>query len=158
MLKINSLEQEKIFMQEALKAAKQAFDLGEIPIGAVVVNKDGELIASAFNSTIRNCDPTAHAEILALQMAAKNIGNYRLSECSLFVTIEPCVMCIGAIIQARVQNLYFGANNLKGGAGGSCFDLYRNKELNHSLYSVKSGILAEECRNLMQNFFQNKRK
>lgn len=141
-------------MQLAMAEAELAASRGEIPIGAVLVSQDGVLLAKNGNRTIRDCDPTAHSEILVLREAAKRVGNYRLIDAALYVTVEPCVMCAGALIQARIRKLVFGAYNLRGGACGTSFDLTRNRALNHQIAEVKGGVLEAQCAALMQDFFK----
>lgn len=139
------------FMIEALTEAKKAFQLGEVPIGAVIV-KDGEIIARAHNLTETSKDPTAHAEILAIRRAAEILGGWRLLGCSLYVTVEPCTMCAGAMIWSRIENLYIGAMDPKAGACGSVFNIPAEDRLNHSVH-VETGIMEEECAALMKAFF-----
>jgi tRNA(adenine34) deaminase len=143
------------WMQLALEEAREAAAKGEVPIGAVVIAED-RLIARAGNRTIRDCDPTAHAEIVALRAAAKSIGNYRLTGATLYVTIEPCAMCAGAIIQARIPRVIYGADDPKGGAVRTCFQLLNDPQLNHKV-DFTAGVLAEESVALMQNFFAARR-
>lgn len=144
-------------MHAALAQAKMAYDAGEVPIGAVLV-QENMLIAGAYNRTISDCDPTAHSEIVVLREAAKKVGNYRLNDATLYVTVEPCAMCVGALLQARIKKLVFGAYNAKSGACGSVFDLTCHKELNHRLHEVKGGVLHEQCSTIMQEFFITKRE
>lgn len=151
------VDNNEFFMSLALAEAKKAFLLGEIPIGAVAVFK-GEVIAQAHNLTITNNDPSAHSEILVLREAGKVLKNHRLLGLELYVSVEPCLMCIGAMLQARIKKLVFGAYNSKGGCVGSSFDFVRNKEFNHQIKEIYGGILETEAKNLMQNFFKNKRK
>jgi tRNA(adenine34) deaminase len=143
------------FMRAALALAEQAWDVGEVPVGAVVV-RDGVVIGSGFNSTISRHDPSAHAEILALRAAAVASGNYRLSGCTLYVTLEPCVMCSGAIMHARVGRVVYGAPDPKTGACGSVLNLFAEHSLNHHT-AVAGGMLAEECGRLLKSFFQERR-
>ena len=143
------------WMRIALEEAREAAASGEVPVGAVVI-ADGRLIARAGNRTIRDCDPTAHAEIVALRAAAKFIGNYRLTGAALYVTIEPCAMCAGAIIQARIPRVVYGADDPKGGAVRTCFQLLDNPQLNHRV-DFTSGVLAEESVALLQTFFAARR-
>ena len=149
------MEPEIQFMQSALEEARLAASAGEVPIGAVVVYR-GQMIARAGNRTIRDCDPTAHAEISALRAAAKYLGNYRLADTTLYVTLEPCSMCAGAIIQARVPTLVFGADDPKAGAFRSCFEILTSPKLNHQV-GVTPGVLAAECAELLQSFFAVRR-
>ena len=143
------------FMAEALIEAKKAYNMGEIPIGAVVV-RDEEIIGRGHNLRETQKDPTLHAEILAIQMAAKALGGWRLIGCDIYVTIEPCPMCAGAMIQGRLNRLIFGASDLKSGCAGSLYNLPEDKRFNHRL-EVISGIMEEECRALMQEFFRARR-
>jgi tRNA(adenine34) deaminase len=147
---------DEYFMAQALKEASRAGVLGEVPIGAVVV-RAGKIIARAHNRTITDNDPTAHAEILALRKAAKKSGYYRLTECKLFVTIEPCPMCAGAMIWARVKEVIYGAADVKAGACGTLFDITNDNRLNHKC-KVRSGVLEKECREMIQEFFIERRK
>ncbi|MFA6041912.1 MAG: tRNA adenosine(34) deaminase TadA [Methylophilus sp.] len=143
------------FMQAALALAQQAALNGEVPVGAIVV-KDGEIIGRGMNSPISQHDPSAHAEILALRDAAKNIGNYRLVDCELFVTLEPCAMCAGAIQHARISRLIYGASDYKTGACGSVINLMAETKLNHHT-EVSKDVLAKECGLLLSTFFKNRR-
>ena len=143
------------YMLAALDQARNAQTTGEVPVGAVVV-KDGEVIATGFNAPISSHDPTAHAEIRALRDAANKLGNYRLPECELYVTLEPCAMCVGAMLYARIARLVYGAPDPKTGACGSVIDLISESKLNHHL-SVTSGVMAEECAALLREFFAAKR-
>ena len=142
-------------MRQAIALAREAQAAGEIPVGAIVV-QGGEVIGRGRNSPIRNCDPTAHAEILALREAAAKLGNYRLGGTTLYSTIEPCVMCAGALVAARVTRLVFGARDLRFGAVRSKFQLVDTELLNHRL-EVAEGILGAECAQLMRDFFDEKR-
>jgi len=142
-------------MQEALVEARAAAAAGEVPIGAVLV-RDGKIVTRSNNRTIRDCDPTAHAEIVALRDAALRLGNYRLADTTLYVTIEPCSMCAGAIIQARVPRLVYGADDPKGGAVRSCFEILSHPRLNHQV-EVTSRILAADCAAILQSFFAERR-
>ncbi|MGI8638688.1 MAG: tRNA adenosine(34) deaminase TadA [Pyrinomonadaceae bacterium] len=150
------IKSDELWMQKAIEAAKNARDLNEIPIGACLIDKNGELLAVAGNRTITNCDPTAHAEILALREAAAKINNYRLTETVVYTTIEPCAMCAGALVNARVKRLVFGAQDERFGAVESVFRLCDTSSLNHRI-EISSGVLAEDCRKLMQDFFREKR-
>lgn len=143
-------------MRKAIEAARKAYEMNEVPIGACLIDKNGELISSAGNLTISACDPTAHAEILVLREAAAKIGNYRLTGTCLYTTIEPCAMCAGALVNARVRRLVFGAHDERFGSVETVFRLCDNSSLNHRL-EITSGVLAEECRALMQEFFREKR-
>ena len=148
-------EQDQIFMQAAIALAKQAAENGEVPVGAVVV-KDGEIIGRGCNAPIGLNDPSAHAEILALRDAANNIGNYRLVDCTLYVTLEPCAMCSGAVQHSRIANLVYGASDLKTGACGSVINLMAEEKLNHHT-KVKSGVLADETGQILSEFFKQRR-
>ncbi len=143
------------FMQQALQEARSAADAGEIPIGAVLVH-EAKIIARSGNRTIRDTDPTAHAEIGVIREAARVLGNYRLADTILYVTIEPCSMCAGAIVQARIPRLVYGCDDPKGGAVCSCFKVLSHPHLNHQA-EVTSGILASECAALIQSFFSDRR-
>jgi tRNA(adenine34) deaminase len=143
------------FMRAALDEARAAAARGEVPVGAIVV-LDGKIISRAGNRTIGDCDPTAHCEIIALRDAARTIGNYRLLGASLYVTIEPCAMCAGAMIQARVARLIYGADDAKAGAVRSCFSVLESSRLNHRV-EVTSGVLAAESVALLQEFFAARR-
>jgi tRNA(adenine34) deaminase len=147
---------DELLMREAIKAAIAAQEADEIPIGACLINEKGEILAAAGNRTITDSDPTAHAEILVLREAAAKIGNYRLSGSTVYTTIEPCAMCAGALVNARIKRLVFGALDERFGAVETLFQICDNSSLNHRI-EIKSGILAEECRKLMQDFFRKKR-
>jgi len=143
------------FMQVALEEARAAGDSGEVPIGAAVV-LDGKVLARAGNRTIRDNDPTAHAEIVALRQAARVIGNYRLTGAILFVTLEPCVMCAGAMIHARIARLVYGADDPKGGAARTCFRVLSDPQLNHRI-EFTAEVLAAQSTSLLQAFFAARR-
>ncbi len=143
-------------MKEALKEAEQAFKEGEVPVGAVVAGEDGSIAARAHNQPISLNDPTAHAEILAMRKAGLFYKNYRLSNTLLVVTVEPCLMCMGAALNARITRLVYGVADPKAGAAGSLFNLTADKRLNHKI-EVVSGIMEEKCRALMQGFFRMRR-
>jgi tRNA(adenine34) deaminase len=143
------------FMQDALAEARVAAAAGEVPIGAVLVH-DGKILVRSGNRTIRDCDPTAHAEIVVLREAARLLTNYRLADTTLYVTIEPCSMCAGAIVQARVPRLVYGADDAKGGAVRSCFEILTHPRLNHQV-EVTSGVLAADCAAIIQSFFAERR-
>jgi tRNA(adenine34) deaminase len=149
-------ETDEQFMRLALLEAEKARDLHEVPIGAVIVNENGEILAAASNRTITDSDPTAHAEILALRTAARSIGNYRLTGCTLYTTIEPCVMCAGALVNARITRLVFGAHDERFGGVETKFRLCDSDELNHRM-EIVSSVLADECRTMMQDFFRERR-
>ncbi len=144
------------FMALALTQARRAMASGEVPVGAVVV-RDGQVIATGSNAPIGGHDPSAHAEIVALRSAAQHLANYRLIDCELFVTLEPCPMCVGAILHARLKRVVFGAADPKTGAAGSVLDLFSNPQLNHQT-QVQGGVLAAECAGLLQEFFQERRR
>ena len=143
------------FMRVALALAKQAELSGEVPVGAIVV-KNGTIIGRGSNAPISRHDPSAHAELLALRDAAQHLGNYRLIGCELFVTLEPCVMCVGAIFHARIARVVFGASDLKTGACGSVLNLFNEQRLNHHA-EMTAGILAKECGQLLSSFFAARR-
>jgi tRNA(adenine34) deaminase len=143
------------FMRLALEQAQHAWDLGEVPVGAVVV-KDGVVIARGYNQPIGRHDPTAHAEIVALRAAAEALGNYRLPGCELYVTLEPCVMCSGAMMHARLARVVYGATDPKTGACGSVLNLFEQEQLNHHT-DVAGGIMAEECGDMLKSFFAARR-
>jgi len=145
------------FMKLALIQAQKAFDADEVPVGAVLVGPDGKVLSRAFNQTITRHDPTAHAEISALRKAARKTGNYRLVNTTLYVTIEPCIMCMGAIIHARVSHVVFGAPDPKWGAAGSVYAFQEDRRLNHQP-RVFGGVLENFCRQLMMDFFKQKRQ
>ena len=142
-------------MEEALKEAQAAAAEGEVPIGAVIVRGD-EIIARAHNRTEQAKDPTAHAEILAIRQAAAHLGGWRLTGCSMFVTAEPCSMCAGAIVWARIEKLYIGTMDLKAGACGSVFNIPQDERLNHYV-EIETGLMGEDCSNLMKVFFRKLR-
>ncbi len=143
-------------MRTAIEAARGAGKTDEVPVGACVVSAEGQVIAVAGNRTITDNDPTAHAEILAVRAASEKIGNYRLTECVVYTTIEPCVMCAGALVNARVARLVIGALDKRFGAVRSKFDLCDNETLNHRI-EITTGVLENECGGLMSEFFRNKR-
>jgi tRNA(adenine34) deaminase len=143
------------WMREALAAALEAQARGEVPVGAVIVVQE-QIIARAGNRTRTDCDPTAHAEIVALREAARQLGNYRLTDASIYATIEPCAMCAGALIQARVRRLVYGARDERAGAVESQFRICQASSLNHQI-AVTNGVLEAECRSIMQQFFRARR-
>lgn len=147
---------ESKFMKEALKQAKKAFDKDEVPVGAVIVYKD-KIIARGYNQKEHKNDATLHAEIIALKKAYKKLGTWRLNECDMYVTLEPCAMCAGAIIQSRMHNLIFGAYDLKGGCVTSKINLFEKNKFNHNV-NVITNCMEEECSKIMKDFFKNKRK
>jgi len=142
-------------MREALRLAQQAEACGEVPVGAVVV-KDGRVVGVGFNQPIKQHDPTAHAEIAALRDATRRLGNYRLPGCDLYVTLEPCIMCAGAIMHARIARVVFGASDPKTGAAGSVMNVFAEQRLNHHA-EVVGGVLANECGALLSGFFAKRR-
>lgn len=153
--KVRSEFDEKM-MHHALELANKAEALGEIPVGAVLVDEDGNIIGEGWNLSIVQNDPTAHAEIIALRNGAKNIQNYRLLNTTLYVTLEPCTMCAGAILHSRIKRLVFGASDYKTGVVGSRFHFFDDYKMNHTL-EITSGVLAEECSQKLSAFFQKRR-
>jgi tRNA(adenine34) deaminase len=147
---------DQAFMRLAMNAASEAKLAGEVPVGAVVV-KDGEVIGVGYNQPIGQHDPTAHAEINALRSAAQKLGNYRLVDCTLYVTLEPCAMCAGAMMHARLARVVFGASDPKTGACGSVMNLFAEKKLNHQTL-LDGGVLAEECGTMLSSFFAERRQ
>ena len=143
------------WMRLALKQAEKAYDIDDVPIGAVIVRK-GEIISTAYNEKELSQDPTAHAEIVAIRRAAETLGHWRLTDCILYVTLEPCPMCAGAIIQSRLKQLVYGASDPKGGAVESVMNVLNEKAWNHKV-EVTAGILEEECANLLKDYFKEKR-
>jgi len=143
------------FMQQALNCAKKACNIEEVPIGAVIV-KDNKIIAKGYNKSITLQDSTAHAEIIAIRKACKKLNNYRLNDCSIYVTIEPCSMCVGALILSIIKKIYFGTKDIKAGGCGSVFNIASDNRLNHKI-EVSSGLLEEECARIIKEFFQNRR-
>jgi len=142
-------------MEEALRAAQRALEAGEVPVGAVVVC-DGKIVGRGWNRNITESDPTAHAEVVALREAGAAVGNHRLAQCDLFVTIEPCPMCAGALVHARIKRLVYGADDPKAGAVQSVMQVLNHPQLNHKV-EVRSGILAGRCAELLQAFFKSRR-
>ncbi len=155
----NSLQDEtardELFMQEALRSAQRALEAGEVPVGAVVVC-DGQIVGRGWNRNISDSDPTAHAEIIALRDAGSNIGNHRVGQCDLFATIEPCAMCAGALVHARIRRLVYGADDPKAGAVRSVMQVLNHPLSNHKI-EVRSGILAGRCAEMVQEFFRSRR-
>lgn len=143
-------------MKRALQLAEKAASMGEVPIGAVIVGPDNTLLAEGFNQSITNHDPTAHAEVLAIRQAATQLNNYRLSDCTLYVSLEPCAMCMGAILHSRIKRVVFAASDPKTGACGSVISLQSEPQLNHHCV-VSQGVLADESATLLQNFFKMRR-
>jgi tRNA(adenine34) deaminase len=146
---------DEVFMREALTEAESAREDGEVPVGAVVVI-GGEVIARGRNAVIKSSDPTAHAEVVALREAARAVGNYRLSGATMYSTIEPCAMCAGALVHARIAKLVYGARDSKAGAVDTHFGICTTEFLNHQM-SVEGGILEDECRRVLQSFFRERR-
>ncbi len=143
------------YMQRALELARRGAARGEVPVGAVLVH-DGRIVGEGFNRPICSHDPTGHAEMIALREGAETLGNYRLGGTTLYVTLEPCIMCAGAIVHARVSRLVFGAADPKGGAAGSVFDLFASSRINHRV-KVEGGLLAAECGEVLREFFRARR-
>jgi len=150
-----SAEHDELWMQEALRAAQRALDIGEVPVGAVAVH-EGKIVGRGFNRNLADSDPTAHAEVVALREAGAALGNHRLENCDLFVSIEPCAMCAGAIVHARIRALIYGADDPKAGAVHSVMRLLDHPALNHQL-EVRRGVLAGQCAELLQGFFRSRR-
>ena len=148
-------ELDRQFMQQALDQAKLAANAGEVPVGAVLV-RDGQIISTGFNQPIANSDPSAHAEMMALRTAAQNESNYRLPGTTLYVTLEPCTMCAGAMLHARVERVVFGAADPKTGAAGSVLNIFSEKQINHQT-QVEGGIMGEECGQILRDFFKDRR-
>jgi tRNA(adenine34) deaminase len=146
---------DELLMEEALRCAQRALEAGEVPVGAVVVC-DGRVIARGWNRNITGSDPTAHAEIVALREAGATVGNHRLGDCELFVTIEPCAMCAGAMVHARIHRLVYGADDPKAGAVHSAMQVLNHPQLNHKI-EVRSGVLAGRSAEMLQAFFRNRR-
>lgn len=144
------------FMELALSLAHRAAEEDEVPVGAVIV-KDNQILAKAYNQVETLKDPTAHAEIIAITQAANTLNEKWLYDCTMYVTVEPCSMCAGALVLSRIKRLVFGASDLKSGACGSVFNIVESKRLNHRM-DVQSGLMAQECGDLMSSFFLNKRK
>ena len=151
-----SQEEKEFFMSEALKEAQKSLDKAEIPIGCVIV-KDREIVGRGHNAREELNQAIMHAEVMAIQEANRTVGNWRLLDCTLFVTIEPCVMCSGAIGLARIPHVVYGAPNQKFGAAGSLYDILTDERLNHRV-EVEAGVLQEECAQIMQDFFRNRRQ
>lgn len=150
-----SVKMEEKFMLEALKEAKKAYEKNEVPVGCVIV-KDGKIIARGHNLKEIKCDTTKHAEIIAIQKASQKLKSWRLIDCDMYVTLEPCSMCAGAIIQSRISKLYFGASDLKTGAVGSVLNLLEDYKFNHQV-EFHGGILRDECENILKQFFKELR-
>jgi tRNA(adenine34) deaminase len=154
-LRPDELHPDELWMEEALRCAQRALEAGEVPVGAVVVC-DGRIVGRGWNRNITGSDPTAHAEIIALREAGEAVGNHRLEGCELFATLEPCAMCAGALIHARVQRLVYGADDPKAGAVHSVITVLNHPQLNHKI-EVRSGVLAGRSAEVLQSFFRNRR-
>ncbi|MBP6802455.1 MAG: tRNA adenosine(34) deaminase TadA [Zoogloea sp.] len=152
-----SPEQDAEFMRVAIELAEEAGRCGEVPVGAVIVGPDGRVVGRGFNQPILRHDPTAHAEVMALRNAAETLANYRMPGCTLYVTLEPCVMCAGAIMHARIGRVVFGARDPKTGVAGSVIDLFAETRLNHHA-EVEGGLLADTCGGILSGFFAARRK
>jgi tRNA(adenine34) deaminase len=148
-------EADELWMEHALRCAQRALEAGEVPIGAVVVC-DGTIVGRGWNLNISNADPTAHAEVIALREAGATVGNHRLGNCDLFATIEPCTMCAGALVHARIRRLVYGADDPKAGAVHSVIHVLNHPGLNHKL-EVRGGVLAGRCSGILQEFFRSRR-
>jgi len=146
---------DEFWMEEALRTAQRALEAGEVPVGAVVV-QDGEIVGRGWNRNLTDFDPTAHAEIIALRQAGANLGNHRLGDCELFATIEPCSMCAGALVHARLKRLVYGADDPKAGAVHSVMEVLNHPRLNHQM-EVRGGVLAGRSAELLQSFFRSRR-
>lgn len=153
--KVSDLIDDEHWMSEALGLARQAQTAGEVPVGAVVVYQE-QIIGQGYNRSITERDPSAHAEVVAMRAAARHLDNYRLSDTTLYVTLEPCVMCVGAMLHARIRRLVFGARDPKTGAVGSVFDLLADSRHNHAV-EVTGGVLESECSQLLRDFFRDRR-
>ena len=146
---------DELWMEEALRCAQRALEAGEVPVGAVVV-RGGQIVGRGWNRNITGTDPTAHAEVVAMREAGATVGNHRLEDCALFVTIEPCAMCAGAMVHARIQRLVYGADDPKAGAVHSVMAVLNHPQLNHKI-EVRSGVLAGRSAEVLQTFFRNRR-
>lgn len=151
------MELDEHWMKQALKLAQEAIFMGETPIGAVIINKDGKLLAQAYNLRETLEDPTAHAERIALSLAGRALGTWRLEDCTLYVTLEPCAMCAGAIVLSRIKRVVYGATDPKAGACQSLYQITADPRLNHRPLMV-GGVLAEECGQILRDFFRSKRQ
>ena len=147
---------DELWMEEALRVAQRALEAGEVPVGAIVV-RAGKIVGRGWNRNLTDVDPTAHAEILALREAGARVGNHRLGECELFATIEPCSMCAGAMVHARLKRLVYGADDPKAGAVHSVLQVLNHPKLNHQM-EVSRGVLAQRCADLLQSFFRKRRE
>jgi tRNA(adenine34) deaminase len=152
---VDEFRTDELWMEEALRSAQRALEGGEVPVGAVVVF-EGHIVGRGWNRNITDNDPTAHAEIIALREAGAAAGNHRLAECDLFVTIEPCAMCAGAMVHARIRRLIYGADDPKAGAVRSVMQVLNHPQLNHRV-EIRSGVLAGRCAELLQTFFKSRR-
>ena len=152
----HSASSDELWMEEALRAAQHALNAGEVPVGAIVV-RAGKIVGRGWNRNLTDVDPTAHAEILALREAGARVGNHRLGECELFATIEPCAMCAGAMVHARLKRLVYGADDPKAGAVHSVLLVLNHPQLNHQM-EVSQGVLAQRCADLLQSFFRQRRE
>jgi tRNA(adenine34) deaminase len=147
---------DELWMEEALRLAQRARDAGEVPVGAIVV-RHGKIVGRGWNRNLTDVDPTAHAEILALREAGARVGNHRLGDCELFATIEPCAMCAGAMVHARLKRLVYGADDPKAGAAHSALQVLNHPQLNHQM-EISRGVLAQRCADLLQSFFRKRRE
>jgi len=154
-LSSDELASDELWMEEALRCAQRALEAGEVPVGAVVVCA-GQLVGRGWNRNLADCDPTAHAEIVALREAGRNLGNHRLGDCQLFATIEPCAMCAGAAVHARVRRLVYGADDPKAGAVHSILQVVNHPSLNHEM-EIRGGVLAGRAAEMVQEFFRKRR-
>ena len=154
-LSSDALSPDELWMEEALRCAQRALEAGEVPVGAVVV-RAGHVVGRGWNRNLTDHDPTAHAEIVALREAGRNVGNHRLVDCELFATIEPCAMCAGALVHARIKRLIYGADDPKAGAVNSVMQVLNRPQLNHQM-KVRGGVLAGRSAELLQSFFKNRR-
>ena len=154
-LSSDALSADELWMEEALRCAQRALEAGEVPVGAVVMCQ-GRLVGRGWNRNLTDCDPTAHAEIVALREAGRNVGNHRLVDCELFATIEPCAMCAGATVHARIRRLVYGADDPKAGAIHSILEVVNHPSLNHQM-DIRGGVLAGRSAELLQSFFKNRR-
>ena len=152
----STLMPDEIWMEEALRLAQRARDAGEVPVGAVVIHA-GKIVGRGWNRNLTDVDPTAHAEILALREAGARVGNHRLGDCELFATIEPCAMCAGAMVHARLKRLVYGADDPKAGAVHSVLQVLNHPKLNHQM-EVSRGVLSQRCADLLQSFFRKRRE
>ena len=152
-----SPEQDAEFMRAAIELAEEAGRCGEVPVGAVIVGPDGRVVGRGFNQPILRHDPTAHAEVMALRNAAETLANYRMPGCTLYVTLEPCVMCAGAMVHSRIQRLVYGAKDLKTGAAGSLLNVLGHPGMNHQV-EVVADVLAETCSAYLSDFFKRRRE